>query len=121
MRLKLVFSEDVKILLKLYDIHKGTLMEISNHVGKSYTSGKIYKIKDDLIKLRVLEPTNETKTINLGRGEKETKVFKINHDVIDQIFCGELETAKIYNRVTGGYISIMFPKIKRKGILDELA
>jgi len=91
-------TTDMKILLRLYEVKQGTLLSISKEIGIGHTSGKIYTIKDDLLKLGILTPIG-SETVKIGMGEKQAIVYKVNHDVIDQIFLGELETSILFFRV----------------------
>lgn len=103
-KIKLMFSEDVQILLDLYSIKKGTLLDISKSINKYYKTGKIYSIKDALIRMKILVPTSETRTIKKGNGTTETIVYRIEHEIIDKIFCTELPTRILYDRFLDGKI-----------------
>ena len=47
-------NQNVQILLKLYNVKRGTLKEISEAIGIRYTTGKIYAMKDFLIKKNLI-------------------------------------------------------------------
>jgi len=117
--MELKFPTNIQILLNLYKVKEGTLVSIADRVGFPHSNGKIYTIKENLVKWGVLVPTNKTENIRKGLGEKKARIYRVNHEAIDQLFCGELETSIIYDRIVGGNISIMFPRIKKKGILED--
>jgi hypothetical protein len=121
--LNLKLPPDIEILIKLYDIKNGTIQEISEKLGLSLTTGKIYKIKDTLIQLHILEKTNILGTTNLGRGEKKAIIFEVNHDTLDQIFFGELATSRLRDRALSvtSPIRTVFLGRKKLGILKNLA
>lgn len=119
MRINLKLNNHIKLLLSLYKIKEGTIPEIYKKLGLSYNNNCLYYLKNDLIKLNVLQP-KESVIAKKGRGEGEIILYKINHDAIDQIFFGDLQTSILLARAKN-ILSGIFYEFKSRNLKKILS
>ena len=116
--LKVSPPKDAKILLKLLTIsdEPRTLSEICKSISEKYNDGRIYKIKNDLIKLNILIP-NGTKVSTQGRGNGIFYTYRVNKEIIAKIFFGYInETSILYNISVDKFFKSFFVNWDREEI-----